>query len=283
MNKEDKIKLFANELNWIKNPSKREFARVMLENAPEYFFHVSASSSGKYHPQFDLGEGGLVRHTRCVAYFAKSLACTHQLNDEFTDDAIIAALAHDIKKQGNGNGGHTVTEHPLLAAEYVESLRTTVPDAFDDEEFSMLIDGIKSHMGQWGAKDGLPTPKSWFQYIIHDADYIASRKEILDFKFDPIDDEQHSVNEIKTYQQSAPSIEPKDYVLQFGKHRGKTLAEAESTGYLDWMVKQEDFFNKEAQEMAKRYLSSKNNSTKTFVSPEPAPAITAEDIDDLPF
>ena len=55
-----------------------------------------------------MGDGGLVRHTRCVAYFAKWLAESFCMTQEDSDLLIIAALAHDIKKQGNGKTNYTV-------------------------------------------------------------------------------------------------------------------------------------------------------------------------------
>lgn len=277
ISKEDKVKFFKNEIDWISTPERREYAKVLIENAPDYFFSVPASSSGKYHPPFDLGNGGLIRHTRCVAYFAKAL-CVAQMEDiDTTDMAIISAIAHDIQKQGDGRVSHTVTEHPILAAKYMQEMRAHVPNAFTDEQFDDMLSAVRAHMGQWGGKDGLPVPKTHFDFIVHDADYIASRKEILEFKFEPTE-QVEVVEEVAT-----PPVyngNPKDYVLQFGKHKGKTLEEVEPTGYLDWVVKQEEFFNKEAQEMARLYLESlKSNSGK----PEPAPSVVNSEIDDLPF
>jgi hypothetical protein len=131
-------------------------------------------------------------------------------------------------------------------------------------------------MGQWGEKDGLPVPKSTFDFMLHDADYVASRKEILDFAFAPtesvdITPEPVAVNE-------SVLDNPGQYVLTFGKHAGKTLEEIESTGYLDWMVKQEDFKNVEAQEAARKYLEWKKNPTK-----KAPPIPTKSAVDDLPF
>ena len=70
MTRGEKISVFINELNYIKDDNLNAFAKELIANAEDYFFTVPASSSGKYHPQFSLGVGGLVRHTRCVAYFA---------------------------------------------------------------------------------------------------------------------------------------------------------------------------------------------------------------------
>ena len=133
-------------------------------------------------------------------------------------------------------------------------------------------------MGKWGAKDGLPSPESEFDKCLQVADYIASRKEILDFNFRPTENvsiEKPPVNE------STFDGNPADYVLNFGKHRGKTLREVEPTGYLDWMVGQEEFFNKEAQEMARKYLSQ-SKTTQDAPKEKPVPVTVSVD-DDLPF
>ena len=65
----NRINLLQNELNMIKSDDIREFAKILINDAPEYFFHVPASSTGKYHPSYALGEGGLARHTKAVMRF----------------------------------------------------------------------------------------------------------------------------------------------------------------------------------------------------------------------
>ena len=52
----------TNELNYIKDENFRNNIEKILNSLPEYFWKVAASSTGKYHPEFSLGEGGLVRH-----------------------------------------------------------------------------------------------------------------------------------------------------------------------------------------------------------------------------
>ena len=56
---------------------------------------------------------------------------------------------------------------------------------------SIIADLISSHMGKWGAdskfigdKKPLPIPESDCAKILQAADYIASRREILDFDFE---------------------------------------------------------------------------------------------------
>lgn len=289
ISKEDKVKFFVNELGDIADPKIREFATKMIEGADDYFFIVPASSSGKYHPTFDLGDGGLVRHTRCVAYYAGCIAESFMFSQRDKDIIILAGLAHDIKKQGNGEGRHTVTEHPILAADYVLSIAKEMPDVFTSEELSKLTQAIRSHMGKWGTKDGLPAPESEFDKCLQAADYIASRKEILDFNFRPTD-------EVKV---EKPEVKPGDFVIDFGKYKGKgltikqihekELAEAQKDStYIEWMAGMEEFFNKDAQAAARAYLNEiKNTAPSPSAAPiNDAPLPTVEppiSIDDLPF
>lgn len=284
--KEDKVKFFVNELGDIIDPKIREFAKKMIEDADDYFFVVPASSSGKYHPTFDLGDGGLVRHTRCVAYYAGCIAESFMFSQRDKDIIILAGLAHDIKKQGNGEGRHTVTEHPILAADYVTAIAKEMPDVFSAEELAKLTQAIRSHMGKWGMKDGLPAPTSEFDKCLQAADYIASRKDILDFNFRPTD-----AVEIET------KNDPGDYVINFGKYKGqnmtireiheKELAEIRSgintkgSTYIEWMANADGFQMNDAQDAAKRFLAEFKNAA-------PAPAVATassqpQPIDDLPF
>lgn len=54
---------FYKVVNNFKNETLKEFAIYCADRLPEYFWEIPASTSGKYHPITDLGEGGLVRHS----------------------------------------------------------------------------------------------------------------------------------------------------------------------------------------------------------------------------
>ena len=60
----DKVKTFEKELEYIVDDNIKESSKTMIELLPDYFFHEAASSTGKYHPSYALGDGGLVRHTK---------------------------------------------------------------------------------------------------------------------------------------------------------------------------------------------------------------------------
>lgn len=59
----EKSKIFDSVVCTIENKDIREFAKQCIETIPDYFWEVGASSTGKYHPQYALGELGLARHT----------------------------------------------------------------------------------------------------------------------------------------------------------------------------------------------------------------------------
>ena len=58
-------------LRTIENDDLRILAEEMIKTIPEYWYHVGASSTGKYHPKYSLGEGGLMRHTVALVRILK--------------------------------------------------------------------------------------------------------------------------------------------------------------------------------------------------------------------
>jgi hypothetical protein len=293
---EDRLKLFSNELNEISDEKLRNFAEDLIINADDYFFTIAASTTGKYHPQFDLGVGGLVRHTRCVVFFAICEATSRCFEDHEKDLLIVSALAHDIKKLGDGTGKYTVPDHPKWAAEYILS-RQEATKLITKKDAKLISDIVYSHMGKWGAQDGMPMPKTELEKALQAADYIASRKEILNFDFKATEKVDIPVEKVN----------PADFVVEFGKHKGKTIkavyeeAERKDDTYLHWMARQTDFNNKETRMMGMLYLneigklpeefkaeinlSNELVDTKAVETKEPEPIVMKETdpVDDLPF
>jgi len=186
----NKIKEFEKELAFIKNPVIREFAEKAIEDLPDYFFSVPASSSGKYHPAYTTGEGGLVKHTRAAMRIAIELFRMEMFN-YFTDDEkdlILTCLAvHDGRKSGEIQQKYTVAEHPKLQVFAIQK-NDTLKSIISDEYLDLVCQGIEAHMGQWNKdyKTGieiLPKPTTKMQKFIHLADYLASRK-MLEMNFD---------------------------------------------------------------------------------------------------
>lgn len=167
-------------LRWINNDKIREWTKDWLLNeTPDYFWEIPASSTGKYHPKYAVEKGGLVKHTKAVFQIALD-----QLDDGvwgFDDterDIILSAiLLHDTRKSGVPKQDYTVSNHATLVADAIRkeckkgSLRW------------QIADGIASHMGQWN-KDYktdeivAPVPATELQFFIHLCDYLSSRKYV---------------------------------------------------------------------------------------------------------
>ena len=101
---EAKINVFKEEINYIKNDRYKESIRTLISLLPDYFFEVPASSSGKYHPLFALGDGGLVRHTKVAVRMAKEMFDDESLTGAYTNnkkDLMIKALNIHKRRKKN--------------------------------------------------------------------------------------------------------------------------------------------------------------------------------------
>lgn len=98
----------------VRDASLRRFAQACLEAAPAYFCRAPASTSGKHHPPFARGPGGLVRHTKAAVRVFLDLAEAYPC--ESGDACVVALLIHDTLKCGLPPVSElkTVAEHPLV-------------------------------------------------------------------------------------------------------------------------------------------------------------------------
>ena len=184
---------FIKELNYIKDESIKNDAAILIENLPDYFFEIAASSTGKYHPRYALGKGGLLRHTKAACRIAIELFRDSCIGDKYTstekDLMILALILHDGIKLGFEKDKYTKFDHPLLACEFIESYIDDIN--LSDEQIDFVCDCIKTHMGPWTTDyDGneiLEKPRNKYQNFVHMCDYLASRK-FLEIEFDNNDD-----------------------------------------------------------------------------------------------
>lgn len=173
----EKHEFFEREIQLIQSEDLRDFVRWFFDvHVGEWFWLSGASSSGKYHPQFTKGEGGLVRHTRAVVMVCDELlrmSSYAYMKAEYKDYAIIACLLHDTRKYGGMVENHECyKEHGKLAA-------AAVAEAWEDfwggvRCPELLTMAITSHMGQW-TEDKDDRPFTNIDRLVHLSDYIASR------------------------------------------------------------------------------------------------------------
>ena len=80
----NKKELFIDEINYLKNDDIKKSVAILIEMLPDYFFHEAASSTGKYHPKYALGDGGLLRHTKAACYIAHELLNDPAIGEKYT-------------------------------------------------------------------------------------------------------------------------------------------------------------------------------------------------------
>ena len=188
----DTYKLFEPFIEEITDLQLKDFTKWLFGKLPDYWFIKPASSTGKYHPVFAQGEGGLVRHTLAMVKIWKILYRGFE-NDEYfncmklhmdpNDIGIIACIFHDALKYGEEhtfpNGlKFTTKSHDHDAADWIKNMYEDYVAEFEilkrrDEQLHVISEAIRHHMGPWST-DGAPS--MFFDKLIFIADYMASSK-----------------------------------------------------------------------------------------------------------
>lgn len=186
----NKIDYFKKEINYVKDNELKKDLKTLINLLPDYFFEVPASSTGKYHPDFAAGEGGLVRHTKVAVRIAYELLINNTVGCKFTqkdkDLIIIALILHDGLKHDINKSKYVKFEHPLLISRYIMENKDKLSMEIDD--IRKICSMIESHMGEWtydnyNKKEVLPKPRTAEQRFVHMCDYLASRK-FINVKFE---------------------------------------------------------------------------------------------------
>lgn len=172
--------VFNVELNNFKDENIRKSTQTVLDMIPDYFYEVPASSSGKYHPAFALGEGGLVRHVKVAMRVLEEIfrdSAFGEFDDHSKDLMRMSLLLHDGFKSGLENTGRTVSEHPILMSDFLINNKDKL--LMSEEDIKYVASLIICHMGPWNTdKQGnviMPVPQTREELIIHLCDYMASR------------------------------------------------------------------------------------------------------------
>jgi len=174
---EDRLKVFENELELILDDSVREFTKLCIHQAPDYFFtDCPASSTGRYHPLDELSWDGTMIHTRKVFTLAYEL-CRGLGCEENRDEILSACIIHDLLKQGMTRSGHTTKDHPALAAALVERVQRETP-MLSEESYEIIRNSVGFHYGLWSQAPWSKkledyTPEELCVYL---SDYVASKR-----------------------------------------------------------------------------------------------------------
>ncbi len=181
----NKKEIFYDEINYIKDESLRKSLGELIELLPDYFFKEPAASTGKYHPSYAQGEGGLLRHTKAAVRIGYELLQDLSIGKKYTDHEkdlmLMALLLHDGFKKGLVEEKYTRFDHPLIASKVVLDNASKVGLSSEDAKF--ISDAINTHMGDYtvdyNGNEVLEKPHTKYQNFVHMCDFLASRKCLL--------------------------------------------------------------------------------------------------------
>lgn len=175
---------FMEELNQFETESVRQAVENMLEEIPEYFWTIPASSTGKYHPDYTLGYGGLSRHVKAACKFLNYMLGLEYVQQKTTttmrEAMRVAILFHDSFKRGVEYAERTQFDHPLIAGDFLLTHRQN--EDFVSNVLLLASKIVKCHMGEWNRSSYsdvvLPKPETFQEFLVHLSDYMASRKDV---------------------------------------------------------------------------------------------------------
>lgn len=186
MNREE---IFKREINYINDENLKQALVYYINNIPEYILHEGASSTGKYHPDYATGDGGLLRHLKASVRIGKELLDNPLIGNKYTkhqkDMMLFGLLIHDGLKRGLTEERYTRFDHPILMANFV--LEHQKEAGLNEEDAQFISEVIRTHMGpytrDYNGDEILEIPKTKYQSFVHMCDYLASRK-FLEIRFD---------------------------------------------------------------------------------------------------
>lgn len=119
------VPYFEDQLKLIKDESLRDFVKGYIDRQPKFKIEYPTSSTGKYHPKWQNGEGGNGRHTKNVVKILQVFERAYP-NLKW-DEVYTAAILHDMSKYQASTDKYTDSNHPIIEAEkFKEYLKQTI-------------------------------------------------------------------------------------------------------------------------------------------------------------
>jgi hypothetical protein len=182
---EEKVEYFKEELDRIYDKSVREFTKLCIMQAPDYFFEdCPSSSTGKYHPLDEITPLGTLIHTKKVFTLAyemvKALEC-----DDNRDSVLAACIIHDLRKYGTVNSGHTVKDHGSHAVALIDEVQAST-GLLTDKQHTIIRNCVGYHYGTWTTEAKWKKKLKDFtaeELVVHLSDFTVSKRFIkTDFR-----------------------------------------------------------------------------------------------------
>lgn len=155
----NKLEIFKEELDLIKNDEIRKLCEYVISETPDYYFSQPASTSGLFHPLDELGECGKIIHHKKIVKLCEQSARRYGLetNELLMDIVRASCLIHDMPFCfywcSNQNKYRTNYQHANKNAnfiyEYCEKEYGEDVSIWPSSMY-MIIHAVYFHMGKWG-------------------------------------------------------------------------------------------------------------------------------------
>lgn len=197
----------------IKSEYIQKFTIAALGVAPDYFWEVPSSNTGKYHPPDEFCEGGLIMHTLRAVEVIKELCRAFDIKYYEKDTLLSATILHDLCVGGIPPNTWTAEDEPgkmgtspfhaIYVRHYLKkelsmklwcgSYDWYAPgdegnkSVIVESNFEAICKAIEGHYGIWSAVpqvfedvlDGWSDRKDLLVMLVYIADYISSRRNII--------------------------------------------------------------------------------------------------------
>lgn len=234
----DKRKIFEYFTKDFETDLIRDYLLDMSEHMPDYIFTIPSSTSMKYHNAQQCQTYGQLYHEYMFMVIVDHrLRLKHNKelysSPEVRDCMRATAYLHDAVKCGWNGSRYTVQDHPMLAAQWVRD--TKVEHDIPDELKEMIAGLCEAHSGEWNkSRSGveiMPEPRNEMEFFIHECDILSSRSDI---EMNLPDELVELVSGCVDVKSALPDIN--EFILTFGKHKGKTLPEVQAVdpGWISW-------------------------------------------------
>jgi len=177
LDRERVVKDFFACVERIQDEDINDMVGVMLEEAPEGFWHSKGSQGGRNHPpENNLEDVGLLIHIIKAVQIAEDSFRFFGIRTKFEEDMIRAAIIlHDLYKYGDDWEAYD-QEHGLVCAEHLEKFDTIHPYVL-----GKIQEWIETHMSRWTYP--LTSMKHFIfqdigQIIVAISDYYSTRTQI---------------------------------------------------------------------------------------------------------
>ena len=231
----NKKAVFKELLDKFETEEIRLYCEDMIENIPDYIFTMPSSTSGKFHNATQCLPHGQIYHIimfGAIMNYRLDLKCNKEKynNPAHRDAMRCVPIFHDAVKCGWNGSTFTVHDHPMLAGAWVRE--TKVEHDIDTEIKEMIARMCERHSGEWTSSKRsrvvLPEPETEMEILVHECDILSSRSDI------DMQPSEYLKGVFGGEKAELPDVN--EYVLDFGRHKGKKLVDVFNLhrDYIEW-------------------------------------------------